>query len=125
MKSKVEELHIIFNQKTRFKFPYKQQENLIPKNGVYILFEKGEKYKNYDRVVRIGSHTGENQLIPRLRQHFLLENKNRSIFRKNIGRCILKKDNSSYINNWELDTTSRIDKEKNLMKLDISFEKKK
>jgi hypothetical protein len=124
MKSKVEELHILFNQKKRFKFPYRQQENLIPKNGVYILFEKGEKYKNYDRVVRIGSHTGENQLIPRLRQHFLLENKNRSIFRKNIGRCILKKDNSSYINNWELDTTSRIDKEKNLMKLDINFEKK-
>jgi hypothetical protein len=124
MKSKVEELHIIFNQKTRFEFPYNHQENLIPKNGIYILFEKGEKYRDYDRVVRIGSHTGENQLIPRLRQHFLLENKNRSIFRKNIGRCILKKNNNSYLDNWELDTTSRIDKENNLWKLDINFEKK-
>jgi len=123
MKSKVNELHIIFNQKKRFSFPYNQQESLIPKNGIYILFEKGEKYKEYDRVVRIGSHTGENQLIPRLRQHFLMENKNRSIFRKNIGRCILKKNNDSYINNWELDTTSRIDKEKNLWKLDLNFEK--
>ncbi|QXP70754.1 hypothetical protein H0I29_01265 [Polaribacter sp. R2A056_3_33] len=123
MKSKVNELHIIFNQKKRFSFPYNQQESLIPKNGIYILFEKGEKYKEYDRVVRIGSHTGENQLIPRLRQHFLMENKNRSIFRKNIGRCILKKNNDSYIDNWELDTTSRIDKEKNLWKLDVDFEK--
>ena len=124
MKSKVEELHILFNEKKRFKFPFEHQENLIPKNGIYILFEKGEQFKDFDRIVRIGSHTGESQLIPRLKQHFLLENKNRSIFRKNIGRCILKKDNISYINKWDLDTTSRIDKEKNLRKPDIEFEKK-
>lgn len=122
MKTKVEELHILFNKKKRFKFPFEEQENLIPKNGIYILFEKGEKFKDLDRIVRIGSHTGDNQLISRLRQHFLLENKNRSIFRKNIGRCILEKDNSLYKNNWELDTTSRIDREKNLWKLDVEFE---
>ncbi|WP_445749866.1 DUF6884 domain-containing protein [Polaribacter sp.] len=121
--NKVDELHRLFNEKRRYKFPFEQYEEEIPKNGIYILFENGEKYKEYDRVVRIGSHTGENQLVPRLRQHFLIENKNRSIFRKNIGRCILKKEGSPYVDIWELDTTSRIDKETNFWKLDVDFEK--
>ena len=43
-----------------------------------------------DRIVRIGTHTGENQLRSRLMQHFVKENKNRSIFRKNIGRCFFE-----------------------------------
>ena len=123
MKSRTEELHILFNQKRKFNFPFEQLENLIPKNGIYVLFEKGELFNDLDRIVRVGSHTGENQLIPRLKQHFLLENKNRSIFRKNIGRCLLKKNNNSYLDKWELDTTSRFDKERNLKKLDLNFEK--
>ncbi|AMC11913.1 hypothetical protein Lupro_11835 [Lutibacter profundi] len=123
MKSKVEELHILFNKKRRFTFPFESVESYIPKNGIYVLFEKGEYFKDLDRIVQIGSHTGENQLVPRLKQHFLLENKNRSIFRKNIGRCLLKKSNNQYIDKWELDTTSRIDKEKNLKKLNLDFEK--
>lgn len=124
MKSLASRLHILFNEQKRFSFPFKQQINEIPENGIYIIFENGEKFGDLDRIVRVGTHTGEKQLRSRLNQHFIKENKNRSIFRKNIGRCILSKNNSSYLPLWELDTTSKADREKNLRLLDLDFEKK-
>jgi hypothetical protein len=124
MKSLASRLHILFNKQKRFSFPFKQQINEIPENGIYIIFENGEKFGDLDRIVRVGTHTGEKQLRSRLNQHFIKENKNRSIFRKNIGRCILNKKNSPYLPLWELDTTSKDDREKNLRLLDLDFEKK-
>lgn len=123
MKSLTFRLHILFNEQKRFSFPFKQQINEIPANGIYIIFENGEKFGDLDRIVRVGTHTGEKQLRSRLNQHFIKENKNRSIFRKNVGRCILNKNNSPYLPLWELDTTSKADKEKNLRLLDLEFEK--
>ena len=123
MKNIALELHQLFNAQKRFSFPFKQLIKEIPQNGIYIIFENGEKYKRLDRIVRVGTHTGNNQLRSRLKQHFVKENKNRSVFRKNIGRCFLNKENSTYINLWELDRTSRVDKEKNLKLLDLNFEK--
>lgn len=123
MKSLTSRLHILFNGQKRFSFPFKQQINEIPANGIYIIFENGEKFGDLDRIVRVGTHTGEKQLRSRLNQHFIKENKNRSIFRKNVGRCILNKNNSPYLPLWELDTTSKADKEKNLRLLDLEFEK--
>ncbi len=114
IKSLATRLHILFNKQKRFSFPFKSQENEIPKNGIYIIFENGEKFGDLDRIVRVRTHTGECQLRSRLKQHFIKENKNRSIFRKNIGRCFLKKEKSPYLALWELDTTSKADKEKNL-----------
>lgn len=118
------ELHQLFNGQKRFSFPFESFLMEIPRNGIYIIFEKGEKYTDLDRIVRIGTHTGNNQLRFRLNQHFVKENKNRSIFRKNIGRCFLNREKNPYLNLWELDTTSRADKEKNLRFLDVEFEKK-
>lgn len=103
-------LHILFNNMERLKFPF--DKNRIPENGIYILFEKGEKGHNKDRIVRVGTHTGENQLIPRIKQHFSNENKDRSIFRKNIGRVLLNKNKDSYSNIWELQLTTKKSKEK-------------
>ena len=123
MKNIVLELHKLFNQQKRFSFPFDKFINEIPTNGIYIIFENGEKYKIFDRIVRVGTHTGIKQLRSRLNQHFVKENKNRSIFRKNIGRCFLNKENSPYLNLWELDTTSRVDKAKNLKLLNLFFEK--
>lgn len=74
-------------------------EQGIPKNGIYILFEKGELAHSTDRIVRIGTHTGNNKLWSRLKEH-LNENKDRSIFRKNIGRALLNKDNDPFIEQW-------------------------
>lgn len=124
MRNIVLELHQIFNEKKRYSFPFEHFINEIPKNGIYIIFENGEKYETFDRIVRVGTHTGNNQLHSRLNQHFIKENKNRSIFRKNIGRCFLNKDNNPYLRLWELDITSRAEKEKNLKLLDLDFEKK-
>ena len=74
-------------------------EQGIPKNGIYILFEKGELAHSTNRIVRIGTHTGNNKLRSRLKEH-LNENKDRSIFRKNIGRALLNKDNNPFIEQW-------------------------
>lgn len=123
MRNIVLELHQIFNEQKRYYFPFENSINEIPKNGIYIIFENGEKYKNLDRIVRVGTHTGNDQLRSRLNQHFIKENKNRSIFRKNIGRCFLNKEMNPYLNFWELDITSRAEKEKNLKLLDLDFEK--
>jgi hypothetical protein len=65
-----------------------------------------------NRIVRVGTHTGRNQLRSRLKQHFLTENKDRSIFRKNIGRCILNKRGDPFLKKWELDLTSKASREK-------------
>lgn len=113
-----EKLHNIFNRLNRFHFPF--NESKIPKNGIYILFEKGEKGHNGDRIVRVGTHTGVDQLSSRLKQHFLNENKDRSIFRKNIGRAILNKRKDSFLDKWELDLTTRENKEKFSDKIDFN-----
>ncbi|QSO54139.1 hypothetical protein JZ785_10410 [Alicyclobacillus curvatus] len=87
-----------------FRFPFNEAE--LPKNGLYILFERGESAHGTDRIVRVGTHTGVNQLRSRLKQHFVNENKDRSIFRKNIGRAILNRDNDPFLAHWELDLTA-------------------
>jgi hypothetical protein len=76
------------------------------------LFEKGERGHGGERIVRIGTHTEENQLRSRLKQHFLNENKDRSIFRKNIGRSLLKQSNDPSLEHWDLDLTTRKAKDK-------------
>lgn len=82
-------------------------EAALPKNGIYVLFESGESGHDGDRIVRIGTHTGDDQLRSRLRQHFRSENKDRSIFRKNIGRALLNQRNDPFLQNWEIDLTTR------------------
>lgn len=114
-------LHILFNHAERHKFPFEDRN--IPKNGIYLLFEKGELAHGGDRIVRVGTHNGENQLISRLKQHFLKENKDRSIFRKNIGRAILNKEGDDFLEKWEIDLTTKEAKEN--FSSSINFEKQK
>jgi hypothetical protein len=98
-------LHLLVNRQKIQSFPFDPHD--IPLNGIYVLFEKGEPAHGVNRIVRIGTHTGNNQLPSRLDQHFIHENKDRSIFRKNIGRALLNKDNDPFLDQWELDLTSR------------------
>jgi hypothetical protein len=74
-------------------------------NGIYILFEAGEKYNNADRIVRVGTHRSNGRLRRRLKDHFVSENKDGSIFRKNIGKAILYKNNHPYLGVWNVDTS--------------------
>jgi len=111
-------LHQMFNSMKRFSFPFNEEN--IPLNGIYILFEKGEKGHKTNRIVRIGTHTGANNLRQRLKEHFINEVKDRSIFRKNIGRCLLK--DSPFLKDWELTPLIKEIRETNP---NINFEKQK
>lgn len=99
------ELHHLFASRKPHRFLFDSSE--IPENGIYVLFEEGESAHATDRIVRIGTHTGDEQLRSRLNQHFVNENKDRSIFRKNIGRAILNRDNDPFLEQWEIDLTTR------------------
>ena len=114
-------IHRIAGNLPRHDFPF--DESLIPLNGIYVLFQKGEVGHDQDRIVRIGTHTGNNQLLSRLKQHFLTENKDRSIFRKNIGRALLNRKNDSFLRYWEIDLTSRKAKNQYASLIDSDYQK--
>jgi hypothetical protein len=111
-----EALHEWANSLPALRFPF--ADATIPLNGIYVLFEYGEVAHGTNRIVRVGTHTGTGQLRSRLRQHFLVENKDRSIFRKNIGRALLNRDHDPFLPIWELDRTSRLAREKHIIDLD-------
>ena len=95
-------LHDIFNVLRRFSYPYQKTRNkkwIVPRNGIYVFFEKGEVYTNsqgylQDRIVRVGIHTKDsergNRLFSRLDQHFR-GNMNASSFRKYVGDSLQNK----------------------------------
>lgn len=112
-----ERLHRLAAQLPTFSFPF--ETVCLPKNGIYILFEAGESAHGVSRIVRIGTHTGNNQLPSRLRQHFLMENKDRSIFRKNIGRALLNREQNPFLQQWELDLTTRAAKQRYAGTIDL------
>lgn len=100
-------LHRQFNNMQRY--DYSTIDEVSFTNGIYIMFEKGESYRGYDRIVRVGTHTSDNRLKKRLKDHFLKENKDGSIFRKNIGKAILNKNRHPYLDVWNLDTKKAAD----------------
>lgn len=114
-------IHEATNKMTRYHFPFSEKQ--IPMNGIYVLFEINEYGHEADRIVRVGTHTGKNQLRSRLKQHFLAENKDRSIFRKNIGRSILNKRNDPFLDSWNIDLTTRAAKEKYSESIDFEYKK--
>ena len=74
-------------------------------DGIYIVFEEGERYGDGPRIVRVGTHTSPRRLKERLKDHFVRENHNGSIFRKNIGKAMLNRDGDPYLPIWTLDTS--------------------
>ncbi len=121
MSNECASVHRLTNELERHRFPFEGSK--IPLNGIYILFQKGENGHKQERIVRIGTHTGENQLRSRLKQHFLNENKDRSIFRKNIGRTLLNQLNDPFLTHWELDLTTRKAKDKYSSLIDFDYQK--
>jgi hypothetical protein len=117
-----EHLHRLFQQLPTFGFPFDSSK--LPRNGIYILYESGELAHETDRIVRIGTHTGDNRLPSRLKEHFLKENKDRSIFRKNIGRAILNRANEPFfLAQWNIDLTTRQAKVTHSGKIDHARQK--
>lgn len=100
-KDKAKVVHMLFNSLPRFDWTMIDQ---IPyQNGIYVMFEKGESYNGMDRIVRVGTHRVQNRLRNRLKDHFLNEDADSSIFRKNIGRAILNMTANPYLKIWEID----------------------
>lgn len=114
-------IHELSRSMRRYKFPFDNSD--LPKNGIYILFEQGESDHGGDRIVRVGNHTGIDQLPPRLTQHFMNPNKDRSIFRKNIGRAGLNQDGDPYLDKWEWDLTTNENKTRLLAMIDPDYQK--
>lgn len=96
-------VHKLANGLSRHYFPFEETE--IPSNGIYILFQKGEKGHGLERIVRIGTHNSEDSLRRRLEEHFTKENKDRSVFRKNIGGALLNQRGDPFLKYWDLDRT--------------------
>ena len=80
------------------------QINSVPfQNGIYIMFEVGEKLYGMNRIVRIGTHRADGRLKERLKDHFYKENKDGSILRKNVGLSLLHRENDPFEAIWALD----------------------
>lgn len=120
-KSNCQILHAWAHRHKRYAFPF--DTKAVPKDGLYLLFEKGEAAHGAERIVRVGTHTGAGQLPSRLLQHFVMENKDRSIFRKNIGRALLSKAKDPYASVWELDMTPAAVRTKHKRLLDPAKQK--
>ena len=114
--TRCDRLHQLFCAMPRYTW---EQISQIPfTNGIYIIFEKGEQYHGMERIVRVGTHTSSDRLKTRLLDHFVRENHDGSIFRKNVGKAILNAHRDPYLTVWTMDTSKSenrrfLDKEKN------------
>lgn len=132
---KCEWLHRQLEELPIFRYPFSLED--LPRNGIYFFYEDGEEWGhggNHLRIVRIGTHKGYN-FRSRINDHFLFNDrkmnfnemkpapKDRSIFRKNIGRALLNKKKDKYIEIWNIDFTSRGNREKYGNLRDIEKEK--
>lgn len=79
----------------------------LPKNGICVMFEKGESAHETSRIVHVGTHIEDDQLPRRLAEHFRREKKDRSIFRKHVGRAMLNRHGDPFLDVWNLDLTPR------------------
>lgn len=115
-------------------FPFKP--DLLPENGIYFFYEKGEFPGHRGikaRIVRIGTHKDGN-FRSRIFEHYLVSAakmrfdntkpapKDRSIFRKNLGRALLRKRGDRYADIWEVDFTTSANRHKYRAQRDISHE---
>lgn len=110
MSKACEVLHHRIGSLPRFTGSYNPED--VPTDGIYFVFEEGEKAHDGNRIVRVGTHTGNGNLRKRINEHLYTPNKDRSVFRKHVGRCLLASRNDPTISQWELDLTSRLSRQR-------------
>lgn len=121
------------------RYPFSLRD--LPENGIYFFYEDGENADHggvrQPRIVRVGTHRDGN-LQSRINDHYLLENeskymdfsvdkrapKDRSIFRKHLGRALLSRDKSPYRELWEIDFTKKDNQCRYRETRDITIERK-
>jgi|HubBroStandDraft_6_1064221.scaffolds.fasta_scaffold337595_1 hypothetical protein len=110
-----EAIHDFVNRLPTLRFP---ASTMLPTDGIYFIFEADETGHGARRIVRVGSHTGHGNLPKRLAEH-MKANKDRSIFRKNLGRAFLNRSNDVFLKQWDWDLTSKEKKDQLSHLLDI------
>jgi hypothetical protein len=93
------ELYLLIKKNYCDHFNHKTPRNVLPPNGIYLFFEKGESVDidgiTCDRIVRVGTHIKDGNFPGRIRQHYgnygnHMGNKNGSVFRKHVGGAIMR-----------------------------------
>ena len=105
-----EKLHILFNSMKRYN--HNNFDEIPFTNGIYIVLDKKEKYKDMDRIVRIGTHDKDNKLIVRIKNHYKNGFKDSSFFRKNIGKSILSYNEHYYLYIWNINFNDKVNESK-------------
>lgn len=128
-------LHNALEELPMIRYPF--DINILPVNGIYFFYQEGEfggHEGNMPKIVRIGTHRDRN-FRSRIKEHFLFDESkmnfdqmrskpsDRSIFRKNIGRALLNKEKDDYLEIWEIDFTTRQNRERYNSLRDIKREK--
>lgn len=128
-------LHQQLEQLPLIKYPFNTTN--LPENGIYFFYEEGENWGHgsaHPRIVRVGTSKDGN-LRKRIAEHFLLDEskmnfdaskpapRERSIFRKNIGRALLNQRKDAYLTIWEIDFTTHEAREEYAHFRDIAKEK--
>ena len=100
-----QQLYELVRQYDFSRFNHVFDKKSLPSSGIYLFFEKGEKItidnREYDRIVRVGTHVKDGNFPGRIRQHYS-GNKNGSVFRKHLGGAIIRKENLDYprLSDW-------------------------
>lgn len=93
-------------------YSFDTMNNITFTNGIYFVFENGEEYHGYNRIVRVGSHIKQDRLKERLKNHFKSTSKASSIFIKNVGRVFLNVEDRDYLDIWNITKPSKLSDEK-------------
>jgi hypothetical protein len=128
-------LHNLVHQLPGISWPFALHQ--LHRNGIYFFCEKGESWGHggdRPRIVRVGTHR-EGNFRSRMADHYVLNErkmifnkdqvppKDRSIFRKNIGRALLHHDGDPHEALWEIDFTTRDSRETDGSRRDVEKEK--
>lgn len=116
----------------RIAYPFERTD--LPRNGIYFFFEVGEcdAHTGNERIVRVGTHRGGN-FRSRISEHYLLDReldiitdrpapKDRSIFRKNLGRAWIHKQGIEYLDVWNIDFTTKRNRQEHAHRRDVAIE---
>jgi hypothetical protein len=127
-------LHELVQRLPETRWPF--DLNDLPLNGIYFFYETGEYWGHGDdwpRIVRVGTHR-EGNFRSRIADHYVMDErkmafscdqpapKDRSIFRKNIGRVLLHRDLDPYESIWNIEFTTRASRDTNAHRRDIEKE---
>ena len=117
-------LHETLERLPMISYPFEIKD--LPTDGIYFFYEKGEVWGHggrKPRIVRVGTHRSGN-FRSRICDHFIPDKRkmdfskkqpaprDRSIFRRNIGRALLHKQKDPYLNIWDMCFTPRESREK-------------